>query len=78
MATQIEPKELDLQEQLVRIRRAVEESEKFSAETRKIVAEMIKAQTDVKFQPWVILFQGALASAALVGSGIAIAKFVLP
>ena len=74
MATQIEPKELDLQEQLVRIRRNAEESEKFSAETRKIVAEMIKAQADVKYQPWFILVQGVLAVAALVGAGIAIAK----
>jgi hypothetical protein len=78
MATQIEPKELDLQERLVRIRRQVEESEKFSAETRKLVADMTKVQSDLKYQPWFILFQGVLAVAALMGAGAAITKFFLP
>ena len=85
MATQIEPRELDLQEQLVRIRRNVEEGEKFSAETRKLVAEMgklnvemSKSQSDLKYQPWFILFQGVLAAAALMGAGAALAKLLFP
>ena len=85
MATQIDLKELDLQEQLVRIRRNVEEGEKFSAETRKLVAEMSKlnvdmskSQSDLKYQPWFILFQGALAVAALMGAGAALAKLLFP
>ncbi len=77
MATQLDPKMLDLEEQLVRIRRNAEKSEKFSAETRKLVAEMTKAQSDLRYQPWFILFQGALATAALMGAGIAFAKLFL-
>jgi hypothetical protein len=77
MATQLDPRELEVQEQFVRLRLMVEESEKFSAETRRIVADMIKTQADTKFQPWVILFQGSLAAAALLGAGIAIAKLFL-
>ena len=76
MATQ--PREnYDFEEQLVRILRNAEESEKFSAETRKIVADMTKAQADVKFQPWVVAFHGLLAGAALLGAGIAFAKLFL-
>jgi hypothetical protein len=71
MATQLDPHELNLQEQLVRIRRQIEESEKFSAETRKLVAESrtIRAST---------IFQGGIAIAALLGAGAAIAKLFFP
>ena len=71
MATQLDPYELNLQEQLVRIRRQIEESEKFSAETRKLVAESktIIAAT---------IFQGGIAIAALLGAGAAIAKLFFP
>ena len=71
MATQLDPYELNLQEQLVRIRRQIEESEKFSAETRKLVAESktIRAAT---------IFQGGIAIAALLGAGAAIAKLFFP
>ncbi len=71
MASQIPPGELDLQEQLVRIRRAIVESDKFSVETRKLLAESksVSAAT---------IFQGALALAAVLGAGAAIAKLFFP
>ena len=75
MATQ--PKDFDIEEQRVRILRAIEEAEKFSAETRKLVAEMEKFRGELRFQPWSILFHGVLAATAVVGAGIAIAKFFL-
>lgn len=66
MATQ--PREnLDLEEQRVRILRAIEEVEKFSAETRKIVAE-------TQNMPKALAFQAMIATAALLGAGAAIAK----
>ncbi len=71
MATQIDPRELDLQEQLVRIRRAVYESDKFSAETRKLLVES-------KTISFATIFQGFIAVAALLGAGAAIAKLFFP
>lgn len=71
MASQIPPGELDLQEQLIRLRRAIQESEKFSAETRKIVAE-------TQNMPKALIFQAMLATAGLLGAGAAIAKLFFP
>lgn len=78
MASQLDPYRLDLEEQLVRIQRAREESEKFSAETRRIVADMLKAQAETKILTWTTIFQAMLASAALLGAGAAIAKLYFP
>ena len=78
MATKLESDQVYFDERLARLRLMVEESEKFSAETRKIVADMIKTQAETKFQPWVVLFQGSLAAAALLGAGAAIAKLLFP
>ena len=78
MASQLDSKALDLEEQLVRIRRHAEESEKFSAETRRIVADMLKTQAETKILTWTTVFQAMLATAALLGAGAAIAKFFFP
>ncbi len=78
MASQLDPYRLDLEEQLVRIQRAREESEKFSAETRRVVADMLKAQAETKILPWSTIFQAMLATAALLGAGGAIAKLFFP
>lgn len=67
MATTPQTDSFDLEEQLARIRRAREESEKFSAETRKFVGE-------TKFMPLSTVFQGLIAIAALLGAGGALAK----
>ena len=71
MATQIDPREFDLQEQLARIRKIQEESDKFSAKTRKLLAES-------KTISLATVFQGGIAIAALLGAGAAIAKSFFP
>ena len=71
MASQLDPHRLDLEEQLVRIRARIEESEKFSAETRKIVAE-------TQNMPKALIFQAMLAAAGMLGAGAAIAKLFFP
>jgi hypothetical protein len=78
MASQLDPYRLDLEEQLVRIQHAREESEKFSAETRRIVADMLKSQAETKILPWSTIFQAMLATAALLGAGAAVAKLFFP
>ena len=71
MASFPERNEFDVDEQRMRILRAIEEVEKFSAETRKIVAE-------TKYLPLSTVFQGFIAAAALMGAGAAIAKLFFP
>lgn len=74
MATQIEPKELDLQEQIARIRRAQNESDKFVADTHKAIEERLKIERETKFMPASLIFQAMLAAAALIGAGATITK----
>lgn len=71
MATQIDPRDLDLQEQLVRIQERIEQSEKFRAERDKAMRE-----TDLMGRN--SAFQAMLATAALLGAGAAIAKVFFP
>ena len=71
MATQIDPNKLDFEERFARLRLMIEESEKFSAETRKLVAESRSISLAT-------VFQGAIAIAALLGAGAAIAKLFFP
>ena len=70
MATQSQD-DLYIEEQIARIRLAREESEKFSAETRKLLA-------DTKVVTFATIFQGLIAVAALLGAGAAIAKLLFP
>ncbi len=67
-----------IEEQRVRILRAIEEAEKFSAETRKYIAERAKLDADTKNLPRVIGFQAMIATAALLGAGAAMAKLFFP
>ncbi len=60
---------LDLREQLVRIDRTQAELQKFMAETQKITQ-------DTRLATPQMFFQGALAMAALIGAGVALAKLV--
>ncbi|MDR2857328.1 MAG: hypothetical protein LBV50_05720 [Novosphingobium sp.] len=71
MATQLDPGELDLQEQLAKIRQMMDASDRDRAETRKLSAEtrVISAS---------IVLQAMLATAALLGAGAAIAKLFFP
>jgi hypothetical protein len=66
----------DFEEQRVRILRAIEESEKFTAEQKKLRAEEAKLVKDTSFAPWTLLAQGLIAGAALLGAGLALAKYL--
>ncbi len=91
MATQSGNDNFDIEEQLVRIRRAREESEKLSEEARKLAAERIKFEfewlkiqteqlkmaADLNFMPRSMIFQAMLASAALLGAGAALARLFI-
>ena len=68
----------DFEEQRVRIRRAIEESEKFIAEQKKLMAEEAKLRRDTELTPRSMIFQAMLATAALLGAGAAIAKLFFP
>ncbi len=70
MATQTDS-ELYLQEQIARIRLAQEESDKFSAETKKLIRE-------AEFMPRSMIFQAMIAFAAILGAGAALAKLFFP
>jgi len=71
MASQISDSELDVQEQLVRIKERIEQSDKFRAERDKAIKE-----TDLMARN--SAFQAMLATAALLGAGAAIAKVFFP
>ena len=84
MATQ--PRDnLDFEEQRVRIVRAIEDVEKFAAESRKLNAEQLKLaaeraklEGEAKVVTFATVFQGLIAVAALLGAGAAIAKLFFP
>lgn len=85
MATTIEPKELDIQEQLARIRRMAAESDKLyeerlkmEHERLKIERERLKIEAETKVISPNMIFQAMLATAALLGAGAAIAKLFFP
>ena len=71
MATQIDPNGLNIEEQIVRIRKAQQEIDQISAETRKLLAES-------RVVSYSTIFQGLIAVAALLGAGAAIAKLLFP
>jgi hypothetical protein len=71
MASQIDPRGLDIEEQIVRIRKAQQEIDQISAQTRKLLAES-------KVVSYGAIFQGFIAVAALLGAGAAIAKLLFP
>ena len=76
MATQSR-ENFDFEEQRVRILRAIEESEKFTAEQKKLMAEEAKLRKDTALSPWLLLTQGLIAGAALLGAGAALAKYLI-
>jgi hypothetical protein len=84
MASVPESISLDLKEQIARIDRGIaetgklqEETRKFVAEAHKLSAEQTKFQRDRTLSPWLLLAQGLIAGAALLGAGIALAKMLL-
>ena len=92
MATQADRGEIDLQEQLARIReiganaeKLILEGQKLSfernkleAERLKMEAERLKAGAEVEFMPRSMIFQAMIAAAALAGAGAAIVKLFFP
>ena len=71
MATLPNKDSLDIDEQIARVSKLVEDIVKSQAETRKITAE-------TQFMPRAMVFQAMLATAALLGAGAAIAKLFFP
>ncbi|WP_375395236.1 hypothetical protein [uncultured Sphingomonas sp.] len=60
------------------------EAEKLNAEQYKLVAEQYKLEAekskldrDKMLSPWLILAQGLIAGAALMGAGVALAKLLI-
>lgn len=78
MAATSSPGNLDLEEQIARIRRAQVETDKFAAEQRKLSAEAAKLDRDRSLAPWQIVATSMAAGAALFGAGIAFVKIFLP
>jgi hypothetical protein len=66
----------DLDEQIGRIRRAREESEKFVAKQRKLMAEAMKLERDRMLAPWQVALSGMAAGAAFFGAGAAFIKII--
>ncbi len=91
MATQADRGEIDLQEQLARIReiganaeklilegqKLAFERNKLEAERLKMEVERIKTKADTEFMPRAMIFQAMIAAAALLGAGAAIAKLFM-
>jgi hypothetical protein len=75
MATQARDN-FDFEEQRVRILRAIEESEKFTAEQKKLMAEEAKLRKDTGLAPWAIAIQSLIAGAALMGAALALLKYL--
>jgi len=63
MATQADPKELDLQEQLASIRRHM--------------AEIDQRQTETRLEPWKVALGGVTSGAALFAAAAAFTKLFL-
>ena len=74
MASQADRGEIDLQEQLVRIREMGANTDRLIAENQKLNAESQTLITEVRFMPRAINFQAMIAFAAILGAGAAIAK----
>ena len=71
MATLPNKDALDIDEQIARVSKLVEDIVKSQAETRKLTLE-------TKIVPFSTVFQGLIAIAALMGAGAAIAKLLFP
>jgi hypothetical protein len=58
-------------------RKLLAEASKLSAEQFKLSAEQGKLQVEARLSPWLLLAQGLIAGAALLGAGAALAKLLL-
>ncbi len=71
MTTQPQHETLNIEEQLARIAQMRIDSEKSQAQTHKLIEETRLVTPQV-------IFQGAIAMAALLGAGAALAKLFFP
>ena len=84
MATQIDPKELTLQEQMANIRRMIAESDLRYEEAKRISAEIDQRQVEISrtrqdmfWKPWQVITTVVGGAAALVGVTITLTKLFL-
>jgi hypothetical protein len=77
MATQIDPKELDLQAQMASIRRDLAEIAERQDAQRHINAEIEQRQVQTKFEAGRFYVSAVLAAAGLLGAGAAIGGLIV-
>lgn len=58
-------------------RKLMAEAAKLNAEEYKLSAERYKLERDRNLSPWLLLAQGLVAGAALMGAGVALAKLLI-
>jgi hypothetical protein len=68
--------QLDIQAILAKITRDTQESDKFIAEQRKLIAEAAKLDRDRTFLPWTIVATFLGAGAALFAAGAGFVKLI--
>ena len=78
MASQADRGEIDLQEQLARIREMGANTDRAILEAQKTRVDIEKVIRESKVIGWTTIFQSMLATAALLGAGGAIVKLIFP
>ena len=58
-------------------RKLLAEARKLNAEEYKLAAEERKLHSDKMLSPWLLLAQGLIAGAAIMGASVALVKFLL-
>ncbi len=58
-------------------RKLMAEAGRLNAEEYKLSAERAKLERDRSLSPWLLLAQGLIAGAALMGAGVALAKLLI-
>ena len=77
MATQINPDEPNVEEQLVRIRKMIAESDRIADERQKMNAEITKLSVETRLAPWQLALGGVTSGAALFAAAAAFTKLFL-
>lgn len=76
MANTASPTALDIAEQVARVLRSNEETQKFVAEQRKLMAEAAKFERDRSVAVWQVVVGALAAAAAFFGAGAAFVKLL--
>ena len=72
------PTSLDIAEQVARVLRSNEETQKFVAEQKTLMAEAAKYERDRAISVWQVAVSCLAAGAALFGAGVAFIKLLGP